>query len=204
MFITFEGGEGCGKSTHAKLLKEYLEGQGRNVLLTHEPGGTQLGAILRENLLNKDLSLEPYSEILLFAADRVEHVEKLILPALSAGKIVICDRYLDSTLAYQLGGRGLPEDFVRYLNWISCRGLAPDLTFLLNVSIEEGLKRAVAKTGHGGDRFEKEIKAFHERVQNKYHEIAQNEPQRIYSLDTVEEIETIQKRVRLQVDKKLK
>jgi len=194
MFITFEGGEGCGKSTHAKLLKEYFESQGKQVVLTKEPGATLVGETIRKTLLDNDLSLEPHSEILLFAADRVEHVEKLIKPSLAQGKIVISDRYIDSTIAYQLGGRKLPEDFVRYVNWISCRGVLPDITFLLKVKIEEGLKRVEVRGD--ANRFEKEIMAFHERVQSKYLEIAASDPQRIKVIDTAKEIDIVQKEIR--------
>src|SRR3989338_10353650 len=142
MFITFEGPEGCGKSTHSKKIKSYLEGKGRRVLLSMEPGGTQVGKAIREILLNPESVLDENTEVYLFAADRSEHVSKIIMPALQEGKIVISDRFIDSTLAYQIGGRRLPEDLVRYLNMTSSKGLTPDLTFLLDVSPEIGLKRA--------------------------------------------------------------
>jgi dTMP kinase len=190
MFITFEGGEGCGKSTHAELLKNYLESKGKEVVLTKEPGGTPLGATLRKLLLDNESSVEITSEIFLFAADRIEHVEKVIRPALNAGKVVISDRYLDSTIAYQLGGRWLPEDLVRYINWISCRGVLPDLTLFLDVKVEDGLKRA--KERGAIDRFEKELMAFHERVRDKYLEIEANEPERVKRIETYKTIEEVQ------------
>ncbi|MFA4966598.1 MAG: dTMP kinase [Candidatus Margulisiibacteriota bacterium] len=194
MFITFEGGEGCGKSTHAKLLKEYLESSGKSVVLTKEPGGTEIGDIIRKALLNNDLSVELLSEIFLFCADRVEHVEKVIRPALSEGKIVISDRFIDSTIAYQLGGRALPEDLVRYLNWISSKGLLPDITFLLDIPVEEGIKRA-AKRGDL-NRFEHEILAFHERVREKYNEIAADNPKRIKVISTIKDINEVQNEIK--------
>ncbi len=194
MFISFEGGEGCGKSTHARMLKEYLESSGKEVVLTREPGGTQFGSTIRKMLLDNDLSIEMTTEMFLFCADRVEHVEKVIRPALSEGKIVISDRYIDSTIAYQLGGRALPEDLVRYLNWISSKGLVPDLTFLLDIPVEEGLKRT-AERGKT-NRFENEILAFHERVREKYLEIAGNNRQRIKVIDTFKGIEETQKEIR--------
>jgi dTMP kinase len=197
MFITFEGGEGCGKSTHAKMLKEFLEASQKEVLLTKEPGGSAFGIKIRELLLNNEESPEPLSEIFLFAADRVEHVEKVIKPALSAGKIVICDRYVDSTIAYQLWGRRLPEDLVRYVNWVSSRGLMPDLTFLLDVKIEEGLKRVKARGDE--NRFEKEILAFHERVREKYLEIARNDPKRVKVIETYKSVEEVQAEIREEV-----
>jgi dTMP kinase len=194
MFITFEGGEGCGKSTHVALLKEYLGSQGKQVVVTKEPGATRIGAVIRKELLDNDLMLEPLSEIMLFCADRVEHMEKVIRPALAAGKIVISDRFVDSTIAYQLGGRVLPEDQVRYLTWISARGTMPDLTFLLDVPAAEGLKRARSRGKL--NRFEKEIPAFHERVREKYLEIAAGNRDRIKVIDTFRGMDEVQKEIR--------
>lgn len=189
MFITFEGGEGSGKSTHARLLAEHL-----SAVLTHEPGATAVGKLIREALLNPESGLEALSEIFLFAADRVEHMEKIILPALNSKKIVISDRFLDSTIAYQLAGRGLPEDLVRYINWVSCRGRIPDLTFYLDVPVKEGLLRA--KERGAADRFEAEILAFHERVRDKYLEIARDNPERVKVIESVGSIEEVQEKIR--------
>lgn len=202
MFITFEGPEGCGKSTHSKRLKSYLEGKGLRVLLTREPGGTQVGKAIREMLLRPESVLDETTEVYLFAADRSEHVSKIILPALSEEKIVISDRFIDSTIAYQIGGRKLPEDLVRYLNMISSKGLIPDLTVLLDVSPEIGLKRA---TENGtADRFEKEVVDFHKRVRAKYLEIAKENSERIRVINTDRKtIEEIQDQVRKIVDEKL-
>lgn len=200
MFITFEGGEGCGKTTHIELLAQFLSSLGHIVLVTKEPGGTELGLELRKILLDKDP--EVFSEIFLFAADRIEHVEKTIKPALNAGKIVLCDRFTDSTLAYQLGGRGLPEDLVRYVNWISSRGIIPELTFLLDIPISEGIKRA--KERGELNRFDSEITAFHERVRDKYIEIAANEKERIKIVDSLSPIEEVQDRIREIALKKIK
>jgi len=202
MFITFEGPEGCGKSTHSKRLKSYLEGKGLRVLLTREPGGTQVGKAIREMLLRPESVLDETTEVYLFAADRSEHVSKIILPALSEEKIVISDRFIDSTIAYQIGGRKLPEDLVRYLNMISSKGLIPDLTVLLDVSPEIGLKRA---TENGtADRFEKEVVDFHKRVRAKYLEIAKENTERIRVINTDRKtIEEVQDQVRKIVDEKL-
>lgn len=202
MFITFEGPEGCGKSTHSKKLKSFLEGKGHKVLLTLEPGGTQVGKHIRDILLDPKSVLDETTEVYLFAADRSEHVSKIILPALKEGKFVISDRYVDSTLAYQIGGRGLPEDLVRYVNMISSKGLIPDLTLLLDVSPEIGLKRA---TQVGSlDRFEKEKIQFHKKVREKYLEIAKNDPQRIKVVNTDNrEIDEIQEEIRKIIDKGL-
>jgi dTMP kinase len=202
MFITFEGPEGCGKSTHSKRLKSYLEGKGLRVLLTQEPGGTQVGKAIRELLLNPESVLDETTEVYLFAADRSEHVSKIILPALSEEKIVISDRFIDSTIAYQIGGRKLPEDLVRYLNMISSKGLIPDLTVLLDVSPEIGLKRATEKGT--ADRFEKEVVDFHKRVRAKYLEIAKENTERIRVINTDKRtIEEVQDQVRKIVDEKL-
>jgi len=202
MFITFEGPEGCGKSTHSKRLKSYLEGKGRPVLLTREPGGTQVGKEIRGLLLRPESVLDETTEVYLFAADRSEHVSKIILPALGEGKIVISDRFIDSTIAYQIGGRKLPEDLVRYLNMVSSKGLIPDLTILLDVSPEIGLKRA---TQNGeADRFEKEVIEFHQRVRRKYLEIAKENPDRIKTVNTDDKgIEEVQNLVRKIIDEKL-
>ncbi|MDI6731410.1 MAG: dTMP kinase [Candidatus Margulisbacteria bacterium] len=182
MFISFEGPEGCGKSTHTKLLKEYLESRGKKVVLTFEPGGTKLGEELRKMLLHARNKIDRITELAMFAADRAEHVSKVIIPALEHGQWVICDRYVDSTLAYQIAGRGLPEDMVRYMNMVSCHGVLPDLTFLLDILPTLGLERAgkIKKA----DRFEKEKTTFHNRVRQRYLEIAKNEPKRIRVIDT--------------------
>ncbi|MBU0672635.1 MAG: dTMP kinase [Candidatus Margulisbacteria bacterium] len=202
VFITFEGPEGCGKSTHSKKLKSYLEGKGHKVLLTQEPGGTQVGKHIRSLLLNPESVLDETTEVYLFAADRSEHVSKVVLPALKEGKVVISDRYVDSTLAYQIGGRGLPEDLVRYINMVSSKGLIPDLTLLLDVSPEVGIKRA-AQVG-AADRFEKEKIQFHQKVRAKYLELAQNDPERIKVIKTdSRDIDKVQEKIRGIVETKL-
>jgi dTMP kinase len=203
MFITFEGPEGCGKSTHAKKIKSYLEGKGRKVILTREPGGTQLGKQVRALLLEPDNVLADTTEVYLFAADRSEHVDKIIKPGLRDGKIVISDRFVDSTLAYQIGGRGLPEDLVRYLCLVSSQGIRPDLTILLDVSPEIGLKRAA---GRGGpDRFEQEKIAFHQRVRAKYLEIAAADQIRVRVINTDAcQIDEIQSEIRGILDEVIK
>jgi dTMP kinase len=202
MFITFEGPEGCGKSTHTKKLKSWLEGKSLPVILTREPGGTEVGRNIRDLLLDPKTVLDENTEIYLFAADRSEHVSKIIKPALLAGKVVISDRYFDSTLAYQIGGRGLPEDLVRYLVMVSARGVIPDLTILLDVAPEIGLKRVTLR--NKADRFEKEEMEFHCRVRAKYLEIAQHELNRIKMINTDNrEIEDIQAEIREIVERKL-
>jgi dTMP kinase len=205
MFITFEGPEGCGKSTHSKKLKSFLEGKGLSVVLTLEPGGTQIGKHIRSLLLDPESVLERDTEVYLFAADRNEHVSKIIRPALQAGKIVISDRFIDSTLAYQIGGRRLPEDLVRYLVMVSSHGLRPDLTILLDVSPQIGLKRAAAKGD--ADRFEQEKLDFHKRVREMYLKIAADDPARFVVINTdhrsIDEIQDeIRKRIEVNLHEK--
>jgi dTMP kinase len=188
--ITFEGGEGCGKSTHSKELKKYLEMMGLDVVLTMEPGSTALGRKIRSLLLSPSTSLDTYTELMLFAADRIEHVEQVILPALKKGKVVVCDRFTDSTLAYQIAGRGLPEDVVRYVNFISSKGIVPDLTVILDVDPEVGIKRAGGVSGKR-DRFEKQDLRFHKRVRDAYLKIAKGNPERAYVIDSLRKKEEV-------------
>ena len=190
MFITFEGGEGCGKSTHIRLLASYLKSQGKKVLLTLEPGGTELGRSLRQILLKKK-GVSAKAELLLFAADRIEHVEKVVKPALKKGYIVVCDRYFDSTFAYQIGGRGLPPDLVKLLNKISTTGLIPDLTFLLDLSAEQGLGRALVQT-----KFEKEALVFHKRIRKQFLKLATANKKRIKVINSTKSISDVQKEIR--------
>lgn len=173
-FITFEGIEGSGKSTQIQLLKEYLEEKGLDVLLTREPGGTKIGRKIRRLLLDPENENMDYkTEILLYAADRAQHVKEMIKPALAEGKVVISDRFIDSNLAYQAVGRGLDYDRVYQINsWVidSCW---PDLTFILDIDIKEGLKRARALSEDQiGDRLEREVDSFHQRVRKAYLEMA--------------------------------
>lgn len=173
-FITFEGIEGSGKSTQIQLLKEYLEEKGLDVLLTREPGGTKIGRKIRRLLLDPENENMDYkTEILLYAADRAQHVKEMIKPALAEGKVVISDRFIDSNLAYQAVGRGLDYDRVYQINsWVidSCW---PDLTFILDIDIKEGLKRARSLSEDQiGDRLEREVDSFHQRVRRAYLEMA--------------------------------
>lgn len=190
LFITFEGTEGCGKSTQAKLLEKYLKGLGKKVVSSLEPGGTKTGRQIRNILLSTVEPLSQNAELFLFAADRAQHVDEIIKPALEAGSVVICDRFTDSTVAYQIGGRKLPEELVRYLNAVSSGGLFPDITFLLDLSPAVGLPRAIAASNlEGGkikkvDRFEKEKIAFHEEVRKAYLQIAADDPARVKVIST--------------------
>lgn len=175
--ITFEGIEGCGKTTQLELLYSKMKSLKVPVLTTREPGGTELGRGLRDILLfsEKD-SLDMGTELLLYEADRIQHVKEVILPALKKGINVLCDRFIDSTTAYQVYGRGLDFELVDQINKFASCGLEPDLTFLLQIKVSEGLKRA--NSVGLADRLEKENLEFHERVKNGFLKIASKNPER--------------------------
>ncbi|MDD5456921.1 MAG: dTMP kinase [Candidatus Margulisbacteria bacterium] len=193
--ITFEGPEGGGKTTQIQLLAGYLKDRGFNVITSREPGGTGIGISIRNILLDPSfIHIDSRTELMLFLADRAQHVQEIILPALEKGSIVICDRYTDSTIAYQVGGRNFPEALIEQLNEFSSYGIKPDLTLLLDVDYSVGIKRA---TKLYTDRFELEKQQFHERIRQKYHDLQSKEPQRIRILDTTKNhIEIIQKTIR--------
>jgi dTMP kinase len=178
VFITFEGLDGSGKSTQANLLAEALAAEGHDVVSTREPGGSEAGERIRELLL-ADLPIAPWAEAALFAAARAQLVEEVIAPALGRGADVVCDRYLDSSLAYQGIARGLGLERVLELNLHAIRGLLPDRTFLLLVDPQESTRRV----GDGGDRIERENADFRARVDAAYRELAEFFPQRITTID---------------------
>ncbi|HEY2595072.1 MAG TPA: dTMP kinase [Chloroflexota bacterium] len=188
MFITFEGTEGSGKSLQARLLAERLRAAGRVVLETREPGGTLLGLELRHILLErKELELTPRAEALLMNASRAQLVEKVIRPAIERGEIVVCDRFADSTLAYQGAGRGLGMHQLAPVLAFATDGLRPDLTLLLDVPVEVGLARKRAQDQ--GNRFEAEALAFHARVRAAYRTLAAAEPDRWRCLEGVADVD---------------
>lgn len=200
LFITFEGIEGCGKTTQFELLKGYLEGRGEPVLALREPGGTGLGEKVRPILLNSgDEPISPMAELFLYEACRAQLVEKVIRPALKAGKTVMTDRFFDSTVAYQGFGRGLEVKDIKELNRLATGGLTPDVTFLIDCPPEVGLGRAweriKAKAGEKEDRFEREAMEFHKKVRQGYLELARQEPGRIRVLDGTGEIRSIHKEI---------
>ncbi len=187
LFITFEGGEGCGKSVQARALYEKLSQSAIPAVLTHEPGGTPLSRKLRRLLKEADnISISPLAELLLFNASRTQLIDEVIRPQLEKGKVVICDRYADSTTAYQSYGRGLDLETVAAINDIATGGLKPDLTILLDISAEEGLARKQRR-----DRFEQEDIAFHQRVREGYLKLAKEEPQRWLVIDAKQSKEKI-------------
>ena len=198
-FITFEGGEGCGKSTQVKRLREALENSGVEVLLTREPGGTVLSEEIRR--LIKDQDDDPpcdRSELLLFLAARAQLVRNVIVPALESGKWVISDRFSDSTKAYQGYGRGLPLDVISTVNEFACDGLRPDLTILLDVTPETAHARMRGRenaTGTSADRIERAGDAFHARLRTGFAELAAAEPERIKVVDANGGVEEVWDRV---------
>lgn len=191
LFITFEGADGCGKTTQIKLLDEYLRAKGYQTLLTREPGSKGLGEKLREILLNYDGDVSPVAESFLFLADRAQHVDCIIKPALDKGIIVLCDRHTDSTLAYQGYGRGLDLEEIRKLNKIATSGLTPDLTIVFDVDIET----SQARVGAEKDRMESAGIEFFQRVRHGFLEIAKQEPARVKVINSADSIENIHKRV---------
>jgi dTMP kinase len=190
MFITFEGGEGSGKTTQIRLLDERLRQLGYAVLTTREPGGTPLGEKLRTLLLDVNSQIEPQAELLLYAADRAQHVATLIRPALAAGKIVISDRYADSALAYQGYGRGLDLTALRQIMAFATGGLQPDITFFLDLDPQQGLARC-AQSGRA-DRFEAQALDFHQRVREGYLALIAAEPERWVRIDADQPLAVVQ------------
>ena len=191
LFITFEGGDGCGKTTQIKLLDEYLRSKGYKTLLTREPGSKGLGVNLREILLNYDGEVSPNAESFLFLADRAQHVDCIIKPALEEGVVVLCDRHTDSTVAYQGYGRGLDLEQIHRLNNIATSGLKPDLTIVLDVDVETSQKRVGAEK----DRMESAGIEFFERVRKGFLEIAKQEPERVKVVDSTQSIEEIHREI---------
>jgi dTMP kinase len=197
-FITFEGGDGSGKSTQLKLLEDYLTGLGQSCIATREPGGTSLGNLIRQVLL--EVGKRPIAspaELFLYLADRAQHIQAVIAPALEQGKIVLCDRHTDSTLAYQGYGRGIDLDLLRRLNAMVSQGIKPDLTFLFDCAVEVGLSRTAHRqslAGRGGkreDRFERENVDFHERVRQGFLELARLEPDRFCVVAASDSVESV-------------
>ncbi|HEV8711344.1 MAG TPA: dTMP kinase [Candidatus Binatia bacterium] len=191
-FISFEGIEGSGKSTQVALLAQALRSQGHEVVVTREPGGTAVGQVLRRLLLESWSSpLAPGAELYLMLADRAQHVEEIVALALRANKIVISDRFVDSTTAYQGSGRGVELALLAQFNAFACGGCMPALTFLLDTSVSEGLRRVRQRQSGTEDRFEAESVAFHERVRAGYLAVARSEPQRVCLIDAARPAEVI-------------
>lgn len=191
LFITFEGADGCGKTTQIELLNKYFKEKGQETLLTREPGAKGLGVKLREILLNYDGDVSPTCESFLFLADRAQHVDCIIKPALNEGKIILCDRHTDSTVAYQGYGRGLDINQINMLNNIATGKLKPDLTIVLDVDVETSMQRV----GKNKDRMESAGIEFFERVRQGFLEIAKKEPERVKVINSSDTIENIHKKI---------
>lgn len=199
IFITFEGVEGSGKSTHSKLLYEYLKKRGYDCIHTREPGGTRLGEKIREVLLHSDgIKISDLSELFLFEAARSQIVKEIIVPALNAKRIVICDRFSDATFSYQGYGGKVPLEVIRALDHVSTAGLAPRLTVLLDIDTMQGLRRARHK---GQDRMEKKDIAYHKRVRAGYLERARHHHARIKVVSVAGAIQDTQRLVRREVER---
>lgn len=195
-FITFEGGDGCGKSTQLELVEKYLNEKGKTTLKTREPGSFGLGQKLREVLLHYDGDVASRAEAFLFLADRAQHIEKIIKPALNEGIIILCDRHTDSTVAYQGYGRGQDIEQIDMLNNLATQGLKPDLTLLFDVSTEV----AQTRVGLEKDRMESAGIEFHKKVRNGYLKIAKSEPQRIKVIDANLAISEVFEQVKKYID----
>jgi dTMP kinase len=209
-FITFEGVDGSGKTTQLKVLENHLVARGKSCISTREPGGTSLGRLIRQALLEdgKQRVAAP-AELFLYLADRAQHVQEVILPALQRGKVVLCDRHTDSTLAYQGYGRGIDLGLLRSLNDIASRGLRPDLTLLFDCPVEIGLSRTVQRQSRAAskrsreDRFEREKIEFHEKVRKGFLELARAEPQRFRIIDAALSAPEVEREVKEIIDREL-
>jgi dTMP kinase len=190
-FITFEGIDGCGKSTQLRMIASVLRLRQLEVVTTREPGGTPLGQKLRYALLEAEGQVDPLAELLLYAADRAQHVRALVRPALASNHIVLSDRYADATVAYQGAGRGFEPSLIKEVVDLATGGLRPDLTLLFDLPVEEARERASNRTRNGrpGDRLDSEDPAFHERVREAYLQIAAAEPERFRVVDAAASVE---------------
>ncbi len=200
-FITFEGIEGSGKSTQIQRLGKTLESLGHQVLLTREPGGCAIADQIRGILLHpENAAMVPRAELLLYAAARAQHVEEIVKPALTAGKIVLCDRFTDATLAYQGFGRGLDAALIKQLNRLAAGNHSPDLTLLFDLPVEIGLGRALQREAEQQDvsegRFERETLEFHQRIRAGYQQLAAADPQRFRIINAAQTVAQIADRVK--------
>ncbi len=194
LFVTLEGVEGVGKTTQLEFIAEYLRNQGRELVITREPGGTPIGEAIRELVLdNKHIGMAADTELLLMFAARAEHINKVIQPALDSGKVVLCDRFTDASYAYQGLGRNISEERITFLkNWVQ-QSLKPDLTLLLDAPVEMGLERAAKRSEK--DRFESEAIEFFNAVRRCYLQIAKNDPQRVKVIDAAQPLDVVKQQV---------
>jgi dTMP kinase len=198
-FITLEGGDGAGKTTQAELLTAWLQEHGRTVVRTREPGGTDLGLRIREIVLHERGHVAPRAEALLYAADRAHHVETVVRPAVARGDVVLQDRYIDSSVAYQGVARGLGAEHIRSVSDWASDGLVPDLTVLLDLDVTVGRARVAAARGDTFDRLESEAAAFHETVRHAFLDMAASEPERFLVVDAAAPAAEVQQAIRAAV-----
>ncbi|MBW1823247.1 MAG: dTMP kinase [Deltaproteobacteria bacterium] len=209
LFITFEGIEGCGKTTQISLLKEYLEQKGYSVVATREPGGTQIGDSMRTILLDsRNTHIDIKTELLLYEASRAQHIKDVVRPALDKGSIVLCDRFTDATLAYQGYAQRINKDLIERLNQFATDNITPDFTILIDCPVEIGLKRAKKRGATvnqkiNEDRFEEKNISFHQNVRLGYLQIAECNSNRIHIVDGREDVSTVQQGIRTVVLKKI-
>jgi dTMP kinase len=196
-FITFEGIDGSGKSTQLRMLASVLRLRSIDVVATREPGGTSLGARLRTALLDTEEQVDPLAELLLYAADRAQHVRQLVRPAIETGHVVLSDRYADATMAYQGAGRGFPPALIDEVITLATGGLMPDLTLLFDLPVADSLARHKRRADEGDarDRLDAEDEAFHTRVRNAYLQIAAADPDRVRVIDATRSVEETHARV---------
>ena len=199
-FITLEGGDGAGKTTQAELLTAWLEANGRTVVRTREPGGTDLGLRVRQIVLHERGHVSPRAEALLYAADRAHHVETVVRPALARGDVVLQDRYIDSSVAYQGVARGLGADRIRSVSDWAADGLVPDVTVLLDLDVRVGRARVAAARGDTFDRLESEAAAFHETVRQAFLGMAAAEPDRFLVVDAAAPSDRVQAAIRAGIE----
>lgn len=201
IFITFEGIDGSGKSTQLRLLATFLRSQGLNVLATREPGGTPVGVRLRAALLDGQEEVDPLTELLVFAADRAQHVRRVLRPALESDKIVLSDRYADATVAYQGYGRGFSPELIAEIVRLATEGLKPDLTLLFDLSVAESIARTSRRTNgkQRGDRLDAEDPEFHARVRDAYLRMAAEDPRRFRIINTTGSVEDTHSQVKATV-----
>ena len=208
-FITFEGGDGTGKTTQIKEVANYLGARSRSHIVTREPGGTALGKMIRKFLLEAGATkIAPSTELFLYLADRAQHVNEIIMPALASDKVVLCDRFTDSTLAYQGYGRGIDVTWLRQLNDTASRVVRPDLTFLFDCPVAVGLVRAANRSAQSADRpqedrFEREKLEFHEKVRQGFLELARAEPARFRIIDASRSVAEIAQQIREIIDREV-
>ena len=197
-FITFEGIDGSGKSTQLRMLANFLKQKGCDVLMTREPGGTPVGNRLRAALLDAQEEVDPLTELLVFAADRAQHVRRVLRPALNSGQVVFSDRYADATTAYQGAGRGFSPELISEIIALATEGLKPDLTLLFDLSVDDSTTRTRRRVNgqQQGDRLDGETAEFHARVREAYLRIARAEPERVQIVETNQPVELTHARVK--------